>query len=228
MFRDAQLAEMPVSGNLASDTSSAAFRDISHWITNTEARVKGHRDLYIAEMKDEVNEYESGFSLQLVLEDSSDIKELVNLVVNDNDDDFGVGVEVEFEDPENPIAAAPLPDIPEDPLIKDMDPIFTKTLKNVSIDSYYSAGWSEETPLYRPWLEKKGSFDVSVSEWEKAEGGFKHEWSGETFPQKRVSSLVSCLLYPNPATHWHDDFIRSLNSSLRGLPICILALLSQA
>jgi hypothetical protein len=194
MFRDAQLAEMPVSDNLASDTSSAAFQDISQWMANTEARVRGCRDLYIAEMKDEENEYDSGFSLQLVLEDSSDIKDLVNIVVNDNDDDFGVGVEVEFEDPERHIAAEPLPDVPEDPLIKDMDLIFSKMLKNVSIDSYYSAGWSEKTPLYKPWLEKKGSFDVSVSEWEKAEGGFKHEWSGETFPQRRVSILISFLL----------------------------------
>ena len=94
---------------------------------------------------------------------------------------------MEYEDPEKLDLSTPLPDVPEDPLIKDMDPIFSKTLKNVSIESYYSAGWSEEVPLYKPWLEKKGSFDVTVSDWEKADGGFKHEWSGEIFPQRRVS-----------------------------------------
>lgn len=183
MFRDTQQAEMSTSETIANDTKAAAVSDISQWISSTETRVKEYSDLRIAQLEDGE---EAGFSLQLILEDSSDIKELVSLVVNDNDDDFGVGVEVEYEDPETPIAAA-LSEVPEDPIIKDMDPIFTKTLKNVSVDSYYTAGWAEETPLYKPWLEKKGSFDVTVSDWEKAEGGFKHEWSGEIFPQRRVS-----------------------------------------
>jgi hypothetical protein len=185
-FRDSQQSEMASQDNIDTDTKAAALNDISQWISSAESRVREFRDRYSADWKDKEYDHETGFFLPLMLEDSSDIKELVNLVVNDNDDDFGVGIEVEFDDPEKPIAPISLPDVPEDPLIKDMDPIFTKTLKNVSIDAYYSAGWSEETPLYQPWLEKKGSFDVSVSEWEKPEGGFKHEWSGETFPQRRV------------------------------------------
>ena len=190
-FRDLQRTEMVDSGNLANDTKRAALSDVSEWIASTETRVRKYRDRCTDEWKDPGNDYEFGFSLQLVLEDSSDVKELVNFVVNDNDADFGIGIEVEYHDhSEEPIPPIQMPDVPEDPLIKDMEQIFTKTLKNTSIELYYSAGWSEEKPLYRPWLEKKGSFDVSVSDWETKEGGFKHEWSGEIFPQRRVSVCI--------------------------------------
>ena len=71
-----------------------------------------------------------------------------------------------------------------------LSPIFTKKLKNVSIEKYYSVGWSEDIPLYGPWLKKKGSFDVSVSDWEYSDSGFENPWSGEKFPQKRVSAAI--------------------------------------
>jgi hypothetical protein len=89
-------------------------------------------------------------------------------------------------------AQALLPDVPPDPIIEKMDSIFSKKLKNVSIDKYYAAGWSEEVPLYQPWLERKGSFDVSVTDWEHAPspedggGDFENAWSGEKFQQKRT------------------------------------------
>eukprot|EP00956_Cyclotella_meneghiniana_P018667 scaffold31254_cov72-Cyclotella_meneghiniana.AAC.5 len=185
-FRDAQQAVMPASGDITANTNAAALADISDWITKTESRVKEYQDRQTSEWKDKENDYEFGFSLPLTLVESSDIKELVNLVVYDNDDDFGVGFEVEYEDPKKPLEPVQLPDVPEDPIIKDMDPIFSKSLKNVSVESYYSAAWSEEIPLYQPWLEKKGSFDVSVTDWEETEGGFKHDWSGEMFTQRRV------------------------------------------
>lgn len=190
-FRDLQHGEMVNSDNLANDTKTAALSDVSEWIASTETRVNEYRHRCTDEWKEPGSDHETGFFLQLVLEDSSDIKELVNLVINDNDADFGIGIEVEYHDNlEKPITPVELPDVPEDPLIKDMEQIFTKTLRNTSIELYYSAGWSEEKPLYRPWLEKKGSFDVSVSDWETKEGGFKHEWSGEIFPQRRVSRDV--------------------------------------
>lgn len=184
-FRDSQQNLMAPSDS-SSDIKAVVQSELLHWTTTTETRVKEYLARYTAEWKDKENEYESGFSLQLVLEDSSDIKELVNLVTNDNDDDLDHPAE---DSPvvESPEKSIPLPEVPIDPLIKNMDQIFCKKLKNVSIESYYSAGWSEERPLYAPWLEKKGSFDVSVSDWERCEGGFKHGWSGETFPQKRVS-----------------------------------------
>ena len=185
-FRDSQRAKMPIADDIASNTKAAVLYDISKWMKSTKIEVEDYHKRYAAEFKDEDNYNGSGFFLKLILEHSTDIKELVNLVVNDNDDDFGIGVEIEYDDPDNTIV--PLSIVPEDPVIKDMDVIFSKTLKNVSIESYYSAGWSEETPLYRPWLEKKGSFDVFVGEWETSEQGFKHEWSGETFPQRRVST----------------------------------------
>ena len=185
-FRDAQQAAMPASGDITANTNVAALADISDWITKTELRVEEYRDRQTSEWIDKQNGYEFGFSLPLALVESSDIKELAKLVVYDNDDDFGVGFEVEYEDPEKPLEPVQLPDVAEDPIIKDMDPIFTKSLKNVSVESFYSAAWSEEIPLYQPWLEKKGSFDVSVTDWELTEGGFKHDWSGETFTQRRV------------------------------------------
>jgi hypothetical protein len=86
--------------------------------------------------------------------------------------------------------APPLPDVPPDLLIKKMDLIFSKTLKNVTIEEYYNHGWSEKRPLYGPWLEKKGSFDVSVGDWEYSTDGFENPWSGEKFPQKRVRLSV--------------------------------------
>jgi hypothetical protein len=145
--------------------------------------VKDYRARYSVGRKDGGSNSETGFSLQLILEDSSDIKELVNLVVNDNDEEF----EVHMDNIGSEKPVAPLPDVQEDPVIKDMDLIFSKKLKNVSIESYYQLGWSEETtPLYGPWLERKGSFDVCVSDWEHSKEGFKHNWSGETFPQRRV------------------------------------------
>lgn len=182
-FRDSQHCEIAMSDSGdTTDIHKAAWSDLSQWTADIESRVKDYRARYSADRKDEGSSYETGFSLQLILEESSDIKELVNLVVNDND---------EFEVPMDNIGSeksvAPLPDVPEDPVIKDMDLIFSKKLKNVSIESYYQIGWSEETtPLYGPWLEKKGSFDISVSEWEHSKEGFKHNWSGETFPQRRV------------------------------------------
>lgn len=82
-----------------------------------------------------------------------------------------------------------LPDVPPDPLMGKMDSIFSKRLRNVTIDRYYAAGWSEEVPLCRPWLERKGSFDVSVTEW-GTDGDLVNGWSGEEFEMRRVCSLV--------------------------------------
>ena len=82
-----------------------------------------------------------------------------------------------------------LPDVPPDPLMGKMDSIFSKRLRNVTIDRYYAAGWSEEEPLCGPWLERKGSFDVSVTEW-GTDGDLVNGWSGEEFEMRRVSSLA--------------------------------------
>ena len=83
-----------------------------------------------------------------------------------------------------------LPDVPPDPLMDKMDSIFSKRLRNVTIDRYYTAGWSEEVPLCAPWLERKGSFDVSVTEW-GTDGDLVNGWSGEEFEMRRVSSRAA-------------------------------------
>eukprot|EP00804_Cyclotella_cryptica_P000020 CCRYP_013707-RB/>CCRYP_013707-RB protein AED:0.02 eAED:0.02 QI:909/0.83/0.85/1/0.5/0.42/7/1835/920 len=183
-FRDFQQAGMASDDSELTDVQTALFDDLSRWTAITEKRVHEYRARYTPEIVEDGNQLETGFCVQLLLEDSTEIKELSNLLLNDNDAVlYNDGVEVLLSNEEPSLA---LTDVPVDPVIQKMDPIFSKRLKNVSIESYYSTGWSEETPLYGPWLEKKGSFDVSVSEWEHSKEGFNHIWSGETFPQKRV------------------------------------------
>jgi hypothetical protein len=116
-----------------------------------------------------------------------------------------------------------LPDAPVDSVIKTMDPIFSKTLNNVSIDEYYKAGWSEDPPLYGPWLERKGSYDLTVSNWETStEGGFENPWSKEKFPQKRVrdSYLYHIIRYITfLILVAFCDISRLCDSNSSGLPI---------
>jgi hypothetical protein len=126
------------------------------------------------------------------------------------------------------IVTAPLPDVPVDSVIKDMDPIFTRKLHNISIESYYKTGWAEEdAPLYGPWLERKGSFDVSVSQWEHSKEGFQHSWSGETFHQKRVRGrrMIYHTLIQATASDKSTTVYRSFASSSSAQRTCTLVLL---
>ena len=188
---------MQLIGAIDCNREAAIVSDVTEWTNDTEKWVKIHRMRYADQPKEKGNQYEVGFSLGLYLEDSTDIKDLVSLVIADEsiENDFCNGrddlsqslKEVKSSMIEN----TPSPsNVPPDSLMQKMDSIFSKKLKNVSIDQYYSVGWSEETPLYGPWLEKKGSFEVSVSNWEHSDEGFAHAWSGETFPQRRVSLYV--------------------------------------
>jgi hypothetical protein len=88
-----------------------------------------------------------------------------------------------------------LSQVPPDKVMTKMEHIFSKKLKNVSIQRFYEICWSEgnktdEAPFYGPWLELKGSEDVKVSEWDFSEDGsdtISNEWCGEKYRQKRVS-----------------------------------------
>ena len=70
---------------------------------------------------------------------------------------------------------AALPPVPHDQVIKKMDIVLSKKIKNVSIQRFYELVWSEGNgtdakPFYGPWLEYMGSHKVKVDDWEVAEG----------------------------------------------------------
>jgi len=173
-----------------------ALDDVTQWTAFTEKRVKDQRARSVDDTKDEEGQSsECGFCLKVQPVECTDVKEVIRRFLDDVDvlDDADIcreddtpSKEVHIDVKEAPVA--PLPDVPADSIVEKMDPIFSKKLKSVSIDEYYAAGWSEETPLYGPWLERKGSFEVSVGDWEHSpDDGFEnHHWSGEKFTQKRV------------------------------------------
>ena len=82
--------------------------------------------------------------------------------------------------------------VPPDEILKKMEVVLSKTIKDVSITSIYDKVWSEgnktsEEPFYRPWLEKEDCFDVDVFDWETNDsGGFVNSWCKETYSQQRM------------------------------------------
>ena len=181
--------------DIQSHSKVVVSKDVTTWTHNTEKRIKDKRSRAINENDDSSDDIESGFSLKVHRIDSTEVRKLIERVLSENIDDSIVNDESTPIEPtattgEIPAESAPkskLPDVPKDPVIGKMDPIFSKKLKGVSIETYYEKGWSDKiNPLYSPWLERKGSFDVSVTEWEHSDEGFENKWSGERFHQKRI------------------------------------------
>lgn len=176
--------------------------DVTEWVAFVEKRVRDHRARAVDDTKvDEPDgQPEHGFSLKVQNAACIDVQDTIRQYLDDNVamDEIDIcgedaaGAESQTAEVNGVIidTAARLPDVPVDSFIEKMDPIFSKTMKNVSIDDYYNRGWSDETPLYGPWLERKGSFDVSVGNWEHSTEGFENSWSGEKFPQRRVSRCI--------------------------------------
>ena len=83
------------------------------------------------------------------------------------------------------------PTAPPDESLAKMDPVLSKRLTGVSLKHFYDVCWSEGNdgadsgPFYHNFLESKNSHDISVGDWEVADG-LTHPWSGETMDQKRV------------------------------------------
>lgn len=86
-----------------------------------------------------------------------------------------------------------LPPVPHDLVMKKMEVVLSKKIKNVSIQRFYELIWSEGNgtdtkPFYGPWLEKMGSHEVTVGEWEHVENesdGFVNQWCGEKYARRR-------------------------------------------
>lgn len=86
-----------------------------------------------------------------------------------------------------------LPPVPPDKVLKKMDVLISKRMRNVPVQKFYEVVWSEGNrtecePFYGPWCEYMGSRKVNVTDWEFSEGGskgFLHPWDGERYTQKR-------------------------------------------
>jgi hypothetical protein len=171
------------------------LNDVTNWTRNTEKRIIDNRSRVVTENGDNGDDFESGFSLKVHRIDCTEIRKLIEIVLSDTriDDSIINGESAQMEPtattkcPDDDAPKSVLPEVPKDPIIQKMDPIFSKKLKGVSIETYYEKGWSDKiNPLYSPWLERKGSFDVSVTQWEHSDQGFENKWSGEKFHQKRT------------------------------------------
>lgn len=197
-FRHGQVEVFSDSLNeMQTHSKIVVSNDIKLWTHNAEKRMKDKRSRFVTEACDNVDDdVGPGCSLKVNRIDCTELRKLIERVLSDNNIDDSIessesaqiGPTPAME--EVPAESAPkskLPDVPKDPIIGKMDPIFTKKLKGVSIETYYEKGWSDKiNPLYSPWLERKGSFDVSVTEWEHSEEGFENKWSGERFHQRRT------------------------------------------
>ena len=83
------------------------------------------------------------------------------------------------------------PTIPPDEALAKMDSVLSKRLTGVSLKHFYDMCWSEGNggtdggPFYFKFLEGKKCHDISVGDWEVADG-LTHPWSGEKMDQKRI------------------------------------------
>lgn len=196
-FRHGQVVVVSDSlSEMQAHSKIVVSNDLTFWTLTAEKRIKDKRSRFVTEDCDNSDDVNSGFSLKVNRIDCSELRQLIERVLSDNNIDDSIESTESAQIGPTPATeevsaeSAPkskLPDVPKDPIIGKMDPIFTKKLKGVSIETYYEKGWSDKiNPLYSSWLERKGSFDVSVTEWEHSEEGFENKWSGERFHQRRI------------------------------------------
>lgn len=203
-FRDGQLRHITSTILMKNGLQDKALEDVAGWAMVAEKRVRDQLARCVEDTNDDEVQFDRGFCLKVQLVKYTDVQETIRHIRDDDEeddevlDDMMCGEDVVIvESPTQAVngitgevpAEPPILEIPTDSVIKKMEPIFSKKLTNVSIDEYYISGWSEEeTPLYGRWLKRKGSFDVSIGDWEHCtEKGFENAWSGETFPLRRVS-----------------------------------------
>lgn len=81
--------------------------------------------------------------------------------------------------------------VADDEVLKKMDKLLSRTLRNVSISRFYDVVWSDEKKtsddsFYARWLKDGGCFDVDIGAWEFPENGAVGGWCQEKYTQKRV------------------------------------------
>lgn len=91
----------------------------------------------------------------------------------------------------NKSTGAQLPAVPPDSLLKNMEIVLSRTIKNVSIESIFEKVWADRTAgdsFYGSWLKEEECFDINLGEWEIAEPGeyFRNEWCDEKYDQQRL------------------------------------------
>ena len=130
----------------------------------------------------------------------------------------------------NNATGAQLPPVPPDPLLKEMEIVVSKTIKNVSIESIFENVWADRTEsFYGSWLKEEECFDIGMGEWEIAEpqDKFKNEWCKEKYDQQRLVTFKfnrTTHLYIGPpvAIVKQRHFIR-----VEGNDKCILAISAE-
>lgn len=86
-------------------------------------------------------------------------------------------------------------DVPPDDVMKKMEFVLSKKIKNFSIQRFYELVWSEgegDLGVYGPYLIDAGSHKVDKGKWEFAENEtdqFVNRWCGEKYNQRRVVSF---------------------------------------
>mmetsp|Transcript_3490 Transcript_3490/g.6409 ORF Transcript_3490/g.6409 Transcript_3490/m.6409 type:complete len:1355 (+) Transcript_3490:139-4203(+) len=132
-----------------------------------------------------------------------------------------------------------LPPVPHDQVIKKMEIVLSKKIKNVSILRFYDLVWSEGNgtdakPFYGPWLEYMGSHKVKVDDWEVAEkdSDLFVGWCGEKYSRRRHISFEftrTTHLYIGPPvagvnqTHYcsidgNDKCVLAMTVEMEGIP----------
>ena len=170
-------------------------KDIDEW---KESSVKQIRENMQEKVVD-VPEYESGFSLAVVLVESRCIDILLTLTGNEASiPELHVKpseiTTVDLKEPINGVnkegqkrMSSP---VTPDSILKGMEIVLSKSIPT-TIASIYDI-WSEgkestDAPFYWSWLKKEGCFEVDVGDWETdGTEGFVNSWCKERYSQRRL------------------------------------------
>lgn len=114
--------------------------------------------------------------------------------------------------------------VPPDQILDKMEIVVDKKMYNVSVDKLHEICFSDEgkeSGFYLSWLEKSGSFDVTVGEWDTNDT--KNDWCGEIYTKKRTINFKfkrTTHLYIGPPV---ASVIQTQYCRVEGNDKCIIA-----
>lgn len=143
-----------------------------------------------------------------------------------------------FELPKGALPGQVLPSVPPDTLLKDMEVVVSKTIKNVSITALFQTIWAGESPdqpsFYESWLKEEECFDISIPAWEFAKPGSEitNAWCKEAYTQQRLVTFRfnrTTHLYIGPPVAYvkqqqycrvegNDKCIMAMSATFEGIP----------